>query len=113
MPIIDPMTGQPQMDTQEIEVPMEITAEELDQIKPLTRIDVTKDNSFTREAQQQVNDMLLQNQLISLEEWVKLATDTSPVPKHQLEEVLEQRKAQQQMMPQQQMMQQQAMPPMA
>lgn len=105
---IDPMTGQPQMETSEEDIPVEITAEELDQIKPLTRIDVTKDNSFTREAQQQVIDNLLQQQLITLEEWCELATDTSPVPKHALEVILERRKAEQQMQ-QQQMMEQQMM----
>lgn len=112
-PVIDPATGEPQMETtvEEVEVPVEITAEELDSIKPLTRIDVTKDNSFTREAQQQVIDGLLEKGHITLEEWVELATDTSPVPKHGLQQILERRKeqmAQQQQM-QQQMMQQQMM----
>lgn len=105
-PAIDPMTGQPQMETKEEEVPVEITPEELDKIKPLTRIDVTKDNSFTREAQQQVIDGLLDKQLISLDEWCELATDTSPVPKHSLEQILERRKIQAQEQ-QQQMMEQQ------
>ena len=101
---IDPMTGQPQMETKEVEVPVQITAEELDRIKPITRIDVTKDNSFTREAQQQVIDGLLDKNLISLEEWCELATDTSPVPKHTLETILERRKLQAQQ-------QQPALPP--
>lgn len=109
-PVIDPMTGQPKMETKEEEVPVEITPEELDQIKPLTRIDVTKDNSFTREAQQQVIDGLLEKQLINLDEWCELATDTSPVPKHSLEQILERRKIeaqeQQQQMMEQQMQQQ-------
>lgn len=96
---IDPMTGQPQMETKEVEVPVQITAEELDRIKPITRIDVTKDNSFTREAQQQVIDGLLDKGLISLEEWCELATDTSPVPKHTLETILERRKIQAQQKP--------------
>lgn len=91
---IDPVTGQPQMETKEVEVPVQITAEELDRIKPITRIDVTKDNSFTREAQQQVIDGLLDKNLITLEEWCELATDTSPVPKHTLEIILERRKLQ-------------------
>lgn len=109
-PVIDPMTGQPKMETKEEDVPVEITPEELDQIKPLTRIDVTKDNSFTREAQQQVIDGLLEKHLINLDEWCELATDTSPVPKHSLEQILERRKIeaqeQQQQMMEQQMQQQ-------
>ena len=112
MPAVDPMTGMPQMQSQEIEVPMQITAEELDQIKPITRIDVTKDNSFTREAQQQVIDGLLEKGLIDLEEWCELATDTSPVPKHGLEVIIERRKANAQAnaMQQQAMMQEQLPP---
>ena len=100
-PAINPMTGEVQFQTktEEVEVPMIITSEELDQIKPITRIDVTKDNSFTREAHQQTVDGLLEKGHISLEEWVELATDTSPVPKHALEVILERRKAQEQMMP--------------
>ena len=90
--VVDP-DGQ----TREVEVPTIITAEQMDQIKPKTRIDVSKDNSFTREAQQQVIDGLLEKQHISLEEWTELATDTSPVPKHALETILERRKAQQKM----------------
>lgn len=101
MPAIDPMTGQPQTQSREIDVPLEITAEELDQIKPLTRIDVTKDNSFTREAQQNVIDGLLEKGLITLEEWCELATDTSPVPKHGLETIFERRKQQQAQQPMQ------------
>lgn len=93
-PQIDPLTGQPQTESKEMDVPLEITAEELDQIKPVTRIDVTKDNSFTREAQQQVIDGLLEKNLITLEEWTELATDTSPVPKHGLEVIFERRRAQ-------------------
>lgn len=117
-PVIDPMTGMPQTEIKEVEMPIEITAEQLDQIKPVTRIDVTKDNSFTREAQQQVIDGLLDKGLITLDEWCELATDTSPVPKHALETILERRKVEQQeqmqqqmQMQQQQMMQQQAMYP--
>lgn len=101
MPAIDPMTGQPQTQSREIDVPLEISAEELDQIKPLTRIDVTKDNSFTREAQQNVIDGLLEKGLITLEEWCELATDTSPVPKHGLEVIFERRKQQQAQQPMQ------------
>lgn len=115
-PAVDPMTGIPQTEMKEVEVPVEITAEQLDQIKPITRIDVTKDNSFTREAQQQVIDQLLQQQLINLEEWCELATDTSPVPKHGLEVILERRKMQAQMQPpmppEAQMGQQPQQPPM-
>ena len=86
--------GVPVTKTKQVDEKVEISAEELDAIKPVTRIDVTKDNSFTREAAQNVIDGLLEKGYITLEEWVELATDTSPVPKHQLEIILERRKQQ-------------------
>ncbi len=105
---IDPMTGQPSIDYEEKDVQVRISKEELDEIKPITRIDVTKDNSFTREAQQNVIDNLLEKGHITLEEWTELATDTSPVPKHSLEVILARRKEQQAQQAEQ--MQQQQMP---
>ena len=91
--VLDAM-GVPVTKTKQVDEKVEISAEELDAIKPVTRIDVTKDNSFTREAAQNVIDGLLEKGYITLEEWVELATDTSPVPKHQLEIILERRKQQ-------------------
>lgn len=84
---IDPMTGE--MVTQ-----MKlITSEELDQIMPTVRIDVSKDNSFTREAEQQFLDGLLDKQLIDLEEYTDLCTATSPVPINGLKQMFIKREA--------------------
>ena len=74
-----------------------LTPEELDQIMPVTRIDVTKENSFTDEAQQQVLDKLLEQNRITLEEYVDLCKPTSPVPINGMKEMFAKRdiKAQQ------------------
>ena len=90
-PVIDPMTGMPQTQEKEIDVPMVITAEELDQIKPITRIDVTKDTAFISEARQQENDKLLEMQQITFEEWVE-ASDAGTVPKNTYQRIIEKRK---------------------
>lgn len=101
--VIDPMTGQPQMTTEEEDYTIEISKEQLDLLKPTTRIDVSKDNSFTREAQQQFLDSILDpNDKITLEEYTKLCTSTSPVPKAGLTKVFEERKQQMAMMTQEQ-----------
>ena len=110
-PVIDPMTGQPQTETQEIEVPTQITAEELDAIKPRTKIDVTKDTAFISEARQQENDKLLEMQMLNFEEWVEVS-EPGTIPKAAYEKIVERRKRNQQaMMEQQAMMQQQMQQP--
>lgn len=110
-PKIDPMTGQTQMESKEVEYPDVITAEELDMLKPRTRIDVTKDTAFISEARQQENDKLLEMQQISFEEWVE-ASEAGTIPKGAYERILERRKQQmqeQQQAAMQQQMAQQAM----
>lgn len=118
-PAIDPITGQPQMEVKEIEVPKVITAEELDNIKPRTRIDVTKDTAFVSEARQQENDKLLEMQQISFEEWVDVS-EAGTIPKSAYERVIEKRKinaqqqaAQQEAMQAQMQQQAPAQPPTA
>ena len=118
VPAVDPITGEPKigpdglpvMETKDVDVPVTITSEQLDELKPRTRIDVSKDNSFTREAAQTVLDGFLEKGHITPEEYVEIVPDTSPVPKAALENVFKRRKeemAQMQMPP----MQPQAMPP--
>ena len=106
-PVIDPATGQPQIgpdgmpvtETKEIEVPSTITSEELDKLKPRTRIDVSKDNSFTREAAQSILDGFLEKGYITPEEYVEIVPETSPVPKAALSNVFKRRKDQASQMP--------------
>lgn len=93
----DPLTGE------EFTIVENISAEELDQLKPSIRIDITKDNAYTREAAQQVIDGLLEKQLIDLEEYTELAEVTSPVPKTKLENIIKRREIRRQMEEQRQM----------
>ena len=104
-PVIDPMTGQPQTQTKEQEYATVITAEELDRIRPRTKIDVTKDTAFISEARQQENDKLLEMKQINFDEWVEVS-EAGTIPKAAYEKILERRKKQQQEMMEQQMQQQ-------
>lgn len=99
---IDPMTGQPAVELQEVEYPDIITAEELDMLKPRTRIDVTKDTAFISEARQQENDKLLEMQQITFDEWVE-ASESGTIPKAAYERIIERRKQKQEQMEQEQM----------
>ena len=87
------------METKQEEVQTVITSEELDQLKPRTRIDVSKDNSFTREAEQSIMDQFLEKGYITPEEYVEIAPETSPVPRAALENVFKRRKEQAAQMP--------------
>lgn len=108
-PVIDPMTGMPQTRVEEQEFPQVITSQDLDQIKPRTKIDVTKDTAFISEARQQENDKLLEMQQIDFEEWVE-ASEAGTIPKSTYEKILERRKKKQEEQMAQQAMQPQ-MPP--
>lgn len=80
-----------------------IPQEDLENLRPTVRIDVSPDNQWTKLAEQQSLDAMLQNQLITLEEFADMIPDNSSVPKQKLLKVIEKRQIQQQMMAQQQM----------
>ena len=84
-----------------------ITQDEMEGLKPMVRIDVSQDNQWTKLAEQQALDGLMQMKQISLEEYAEMTPDNSSVPRQKLLKCIEKRKAQQQM--QQQMMMQQQM----
>lgn len=87
--------------------PVHIDQAELEKLKPTVRIDVSPDNQWTKLAEQQSLDGMLQNQMITLEEFADMVPDNSSVPKQKLLQVIEKRKAkEQEMMMQQQMMMQ-------
>ena len=65
-------------------------------LKPMVRIDVSQDNQWTKLAEQQSLDGLLQLQQITLEEFAEMVPDNSSVPKQKLLNVIDKRKAQQQ-----------------
>ena len=83
-----------EIDGREVEVT--IPQEELENLKPTVRIDVSPDNQWTKLAEQQTLDNMLMNQHITIEEYVEATPDNSSVPKAKLKAILEKR---QQMMP--------------
>lgn len=93
--------------------PYHISQQELEMLKPTVRIDVSPDNQWTKLAEQQSLDAMLQNKLITFDEFAEMIPENSSVPKQKLLQVAEKRRLaeQQQMMMQQQMMAQQQQQP--
>ena len=82
----DPVTG---MEISELQT---ITKENWDQMKPDIRIDTSQDSPWTKEAEQNLLDALLEKQHISFEEYVELSTEHGIVPKNKLKKILEKRR---------------------
>lgn len=101
---IDPVTDQ------EITVENRITQELLDEIMPAVRVDVSKENSFSIQARDRWLDDLVANGMLPLESRVRLATEGSPIPKHEMLAELERLKQEQMAQAQMQMPPEQ-MPP--
>lgn len=72
-----------------------ITKEELDRLKPDIRIDTSQDNPWTKEAEQNWLDGVLDKQHISFEEYIKVSPDHGIIPKNKMLAVFEERKAEQ------------------
>ena len=89
-----------------MKIPVTLSQEDLEGLKPTVMIDVSPDNQWTKLAEQQSLDTLLQLGQITLEEYVECTPDNSSVPKGKLNQVMNKRKAQQAAMEQQMMMQQ-------
>lgn len=89
-----------------MKIPVTLSQEDLEGLKPTVMIDVSPDNQWTKLAEQQSLDTLLQLGQITLEEYVECTPDNSSVPKGKLQQVMNKRKAQQAAMEQQMMMQQ-------
>lgn len=100
--VIDDMTGEITTET------IKITAEELAEIKPDVRVDVSKTDAWSKEAEQQYIDTLLDKQQITFEEAIDLYSDTGIVPKQKLRLLLARRK-QKEIQQQQAMLEQQNM----
>lgn len=86
-------------------IPVTLSQEDLENLKPTVQIDVSPDNQWTKLAEQQSLDTLLQLNQITLEEYVECTPENSSVPKAKLQQIINKRKALQ--LKQQQMMQQQ------
>lgn len=89
-----------------MKIPVTLSQEDLEGLKPTVMIDVSPDNQWTKLAEQQSLDTLLQLGQITLEEYIECTPENSSVPKGKLQQVMNKRKAQQMQMEQQMMMQQ-------
>lgn len=70
-----------------------ITKEELDRLKPDIRIDTSQDNPWTKEAEQNWLDGVLDKQHISFEEYIKVSPEHGIIPKNKMQALFEERKA--------------------
>lgn len=85
--VIDPMTGEPMVDPVSglpIKEKKMLTQEMMDMMMPSVRVDVTKENSFNILARDKFLDDLLASHEIDLETRTRLASEGSPIPKHEL-----------------------------
>lgn len=87
-------------------IPVTLAQKDLEGLKPTVMIDVSPDNQWTKLAEQQSLDTLLQLGQITLEEYIECTPENSSVPKGKLQQVMNKREAQQMQMEQQMMMQQ-------
>lgn len=92
--VVDEQTGE----TTKRPVPYE----EIISLRPTVRIDVSQDNRWTKLAEQQAADQLLNNQQIGFSEWVELCAENGPIPKSKLLKIVNQREQQQREMAAQQ-----------
>lgn len=98
VPTTDPETGEEIETVEQQPVPYE----EVVKLRPTVRIDVSQDNRWTKLAEQQAADQLLNNQQIGFSEWVELCAENGPIPKSKLLKIVAQREQQQQEMQAQQ-----------
>lgn len=78
----DPETG---VDTKVLK---KITSEELDELMPEVRIDTSQDNPWTKEAEQNWLDSVLDKQYITFPEYIKLSPPNGIIPKNKMEPVV-------------------------
>ena len=75
------------------EVQTLIDQQQLQDLKPTVRIDVSQDNQWTKLSEQQWLDNMFDRQQLSLEEYADLAPDNGSVPKGKLRSMLAKREA--------------------
>lgn len=93
-------------DEQGMKIAVSLSQEDLEGLRPTVMIDVSPDNQWTKLAEQQSLDTLLQLGLITLDEYVECTPENSSVPKGKLMQVLKKRQVQQMQMQEQMMLQQ-------
>lgn len=85
----DPRTGEKYKELEKV------TKAELDAMKPSIRVDTSQDNPWTKEAEQNWLDGVLEKGHISFEEYIEASPAHGIVPKNKMLALLEQRKAEQ------------------
>lgn len=88
--------------------PITVSPAEMELLTPDVRVDVSQDTAFTKESGLARMDKLLEMGQLTLEEWVQLLPQNSPLPKAELLKLMEQRKANMAQMPQGEQMPSQA-----
>ena len=74
---------------------IEVTPEQMEELVPDVRVDISQDTAFTKESALARMDKLLEMGQISVEEWTDLLPQNSPLPKSELLKLFEARKARQ------------------
>lgn len=77
----------------EYEVIEQVTKKDMDMLKPNIRIDTSPDNPWTKEAEQNWLDSVLEKQYITFEEYIDASPENGIVPKNKMETLIEKRKA--------------------
>ena len=75
-------------------VPDKITPDELEQLRPEVKVDVSTNTQWSKNDEQTADDNLLANGHITFEEYVELIPDDGILQKNQLQEIIRRRKAQ-------------------
>jgi len=83
----DPLTGK------EVQIMKKVDKTELDKLKPEIRIDTSQDNPWTKEAEQNWLDSVLEKQHITFEEYIDASPEHGIIPKNKMLKLLEKRKA--------------------
>lgn len=79
----------------EIETVKNVTKDDLESIKPDIRIDTSQDNPWTKEAEQNWLDGVLEKQYITFEEYIDASPEHGIVPKNKMLAIVEKRKEEQ------------------
>lgn len=79
--------------------PIEVSPEQMEELKPEVRIDVSQDTAFTKESALARMDKLLEMGAIDVNEWAELLPQNSPLPKAELLNLLARRQQMQEEMP--------------
>lgn len=72
-----------------------ITKKEIDEMRPDIRVDTSQDNPWTKEAEQNWLDNVLEKGYIQFEEYIEASPEHGIVPKNKMQAILDERKAEQ------------------